>query len=56
MICARLRGAHAEPAQVRAAVLVAPGDVDVVFRTVEHGNGPDVAVVEKGGAVDALEL
>lgn len=36
VVLIRLLLAHAEVAQVRAAVLVAPGDVDVVLRAIER--------------------
>ena len=48
--------AHAKVAEIRPAVLIAPGDVDVIRRAVQLCERPDVAVVEKRGAVDAFEL
>lgn len=48
--------AHAEVAQVRTPVLVAPSDVDVVLRAVQRRERPDVAVVKERGALNAFEL
>ena len=51
-----LLGGHGEVVVADLAAAVAPGGVDVVFRTVQGGDGPDVVPLDDGGAPDALQL